>query len=81
MWSRRNLQVSCTLIAFAQNAFLIFIIFYFRRPNKAGLELAKQNIERFYVAVGIIEEFPKFLEILENVLPQFFGNVTQAKST
>ena len=43
--------------------------------------IAKQNVERRYVAVGILEEFPKFLEILENVLPQFFGNATHAKST
>ena len=46
-----------------------------RRASRAGLERAKQNIEKYYTLVGTLEELPVFLRLLERILPQFFKGV------
>ncbi|XP_054711643.1 uronyl 2-sulfotransferase-like [Uloborus diversus] len=38
-----------------------------------ALNKAKQNIEQYYAVVGILEQMNVTLQILETVLPQFFG--------
>ena len=58
---------------------IISYIFY-RNASQAGLQLAKRNIERFYSVVGILEEFDKFWEVLEEVMPQFFRNASTTES-
>ena len=40
-----------------------------------SLERAKHNIEKYYTVVGTLEHLPKFLQLLEHLLPQFFKGV------
>ena len=47
--------------------------YYFRVPGKASLERAIENIKNNYLVVGILEDIPGYLEILEYFLPKFFS--------
>lgn len=48
-------------------------IFGFREPgNKWALEMAKENVLRHYLLVGVTEELGDFVAVLEAVLPRFF---------
>jgi heparan sulfate 2-O-sulfotransferase HS2ST1 len=44
-----------------------------REPgNKWALEMAKENVLRHYLVVGVTEELHDFVAVLEAVLPRFF---------
>lgn len=46
--------------------------------NDAGaLEKAKKNIEESYAVVGVLEHMNVTLQVLEAVLPQFFGGALE----
>ncbi|XP_077994683.1 uronyl 2-sulfotransferase-like [Glandiceps talaboti] len=49
-----------------------------RMPNKWAVEQAKKNVAENYAVVGILEEFNTTLELLDKLLPQFFGGATDA---
>lgn len=50
-----------------------WIAVYIREPgNKWALEMAKENVLRHYLVVGITEELGDFVAVLEAVLPRFF---------
>lgn len=40
--------------------------------SEAVLQRAKENVEKFYVVVGVLEEVNKTLSVLEAELPEFF---------
>ena len=47
---------------------------HFRYLNDPwALNKAKQNIEQYYAVVGTLEQMNVTLQVLETVLPQFFG--------
>lgn len=48
----------------------------FRFLNDArALQRAKENVERYFSVVGVLEELNATLSVLENRLPRFFKNV------
>ena len=47
-----------------------------RKPGVTAVKIAKNNVERRYTAVGILEELPSFLRLLETLLPSYFAGVT-----
>ena len=47
-----------------------------RKPGFTAVKIAKNNVERRYTAVGILEELPSFLRLLETLLPSYFAGVT-----
>ena len=50
------------------------------QPTKDALKEAKTNVEKYYSIVGILEEYPKFLELASVILPKFFsGSVDKYK--
>ena len=40
--------------------------------GEAALAMAKNNVEKYYAVVGVLEEMDKSLEVLENYVPRFF---------
>ena len=46
-----------------------------RKRDKTALEEAKNNIIKYYSAVGILEDMEGSFRIFEKVLPDFFGEV------
>ena len=66
------------LLLFSNKTDPFHVISRCRNPSRAGLELAKRNVERFYSVVGYLENFPQFLEVLQEIFPQFFTNVTKS---
>ena len=50
-----------------------FIINIFRGFNtERALNLAKENVEKHYAVVGVLEEMNKTLTVLEHYVPRFF---------
>ncbi|KAK2148831.1 hypothetical protein LSH36_480g01049 [Paralvinella palmiformis] len=45
-------------------------------PDPAVLQVAKQHVEDTYLLVGLTEDIPSFLEMLELLLPHLFCNST-----
>ena len=43
--------------------------------DKWALEMAMENVKKFYSVVGVIEDFPKTLRVLESTIPEFFEGV------
>lgn len=43
-------------------------------PCQLAVEKAKENIEKYFAFVGIIEELDNSLEVLEQIMPKFFRN-------
>ena len=39
------------------------------------MEIAKNNVEKYYAVVGILEKWQETLEVFENYLPAFFKDV------
>ncbi len=47
-------------------------MFSFRTPSEASLQRAKQNVIQYYTLVGIAEELPGFMQVLEHIAPRYF---------
>ena len=43
-----------------------------RFNNEKALLKAKQNVEKFYPVVGVLEMFNETIIVLENLLPRYF---------
>lgn len=43
--------------------------------DKWALATAKSNVERYFPAVGVLEELNATLEVFENIIPYFFKGV------
>ena len=43
--------------------------------NKWAMEMAMENVDKYYSVVGVIEEFSKTLKVLQQKLPFYFGGV------
>ena len=41
---------------------------------------SKENIERYYVAVGLLEEFEKSIQLFEHALPEYFEGASNILS-
>ena len=51
----------------------IFINFvYSREPSEKAIVQAIFNVKQYYAVVGVLEEYSKFIEVLEYVLPSYF---------
>ncbi|CAL4119977.1 unnamed protein product, partial [Meganyctiphanes norvegica] len=46
-----------------------------------ALQQAKQNVESYYSVVGVLEELPLSLQVLQHYLPRFFKDVTTLQSS
>ncbi|KAI1294686.1 Uronyl 2-sulfotransferase [Halotydeus destructor] len=46
--------------------------------DKSALERAKDNVDKHFVVVGILEQFNRTLKVLEKLLPQYFEGATDA---
>ena len=40
-----------------------------------GLEIAKNNVEKYYSVVGILEKWTETLKVLEHYIPKYFKDV------
>ena len=45
--------------------------------NPQALQLAKENVQKFYPVVGVMELMNETLAVLEKKLPHFFANASQ----
>ena len=50
-------------------------ILCFRDTRRAILSLAKTNVLRYFAVVGILEDRPGFLFLLEKKIPSFFKGI------
>lgn len=50
--------------------------FYCRRGNGRALHKAMNNIKRYYAAVGLLEHYEVYLQILHKRLPKFFPQIS-----
>jgi len=48
-----------------------------RKRDAAALEQAKSNIEKYYSAVGVLEDMESSLKLFEKALPGFFGGALE----
>ncbi len=53
------------------------ISFRLRQATKDMLSRAKHIVQNKYLVVGLTEDIPAFMEILEVFMPHFFRNATQ----
>ena len=44
-------------------------------PSEEALKIAKKNIDRSYLVIGLTENFNDFVEVLESMLPKFFDGL------
>ncbi|CAG5099074.1 Oidioi.mRNA.OKI2018_I69.XSR.g16227.t1.cds [Oikopleura dioica] len=44
-------------------------------PSEEALKIAKNNIDRSYLVIGLTENFNDFVEVLESMLPKFFDGL------
>ena len=44
--------------------------------NQRALQQAKQNIEKWYPVVGVLESMNKTLAIMEKTVPEYFSGVS-----
>ena len=42
-----------------------------------ALQQAKENVEKYYSVVGILEDLPLSLQVLEHLLPRFFAGASE----
>ena len=49
--------------------------------HKAAVEKAKENLQKKYFAVGILEDLGSFLEFLERGLPDYFAGAREILGT
>ncbi|XP_038059547.1 uronyl 2-sulfotransferase-like [Patiria miniata] len=63
---------------------IIYIIPFFcgqlkkcREPTQWALDRAKENVEKHFVAVGILEDMENSFRVFEKVLPQYFTGAVQ----
>ncbi|KAK2161443.1 hypothetical protein LSH36_116g00030 [Paralvinella palmiformis] len=47
-----------------------------RSGTEESLRLAVHNIERYYLVVGLFEDLPAYVEVLEYLMPHVFFNIT-----
>ncbi|CAD5118794.1 DgyrCDS7474 [Dimorphilus gyrociliatus] len=47
-------------------------------PSKLALQIAKSNVEKYYVAVGTIEYYDESLQLFEKLLPNYFQGIQKA---
>ena len=54
--------------------FIINIFIYFHRGfnTEIAMRKAKENVEKHYAVVGVLEELNKTLTVLEHYVPRFF---------
>ena len=43
--------------------------------SKIALQKAKDNIEKSFPVVGILEDLPITMKLLEKIMPQYFSNI------
>ena len=46
--------------------------------SKVSLQIAKENVIKYYPVVGVLEKFNQTLTVLENIMPQYFAKATSA---
>ena len=51
---------------------LLHIIFFSGFNTEIALRKAKENVEKHYAVVGVLEELNKTLTVLEHYVPRFF---------
>ena len=45
--------------------------------SKEALNLAKLNVEKYFAVVGVLEEWDKSLQVLENYVPSYFKSARE----
>ena len=71
----------CTHFCFEHNSYLLIPYFcgqdqFCREPTRQALLRAEENVIKYYAVVGTSEQYDLFLDVLENILPQYFKGVT-----
>ena len=55
-----------------KNCLIIFFFFISGLNTEIALRKAKENVEKHYAVVGVLEELNKTLTVLEHYVPRFF---------
>ena len=55
-----------------KNYLIIFFFFISGLNTEIALRKAKENVEKHYAVVGVLEELNKTLTVLEHYVPRFF---------
>lgn len=49
---------------------------YCVKPSRRALEQAKRNVVKYFSVVGYLEEYNKFISVVEKIWPRFFKNAS-----
>ena len=49
--------------------------------SQEALTMAKENVEKYYAVVGVLEQLDKSLEVLENYVPRYFANARKTHNS
>ena len=66
MWNFEQYYIVVTITLYNCN------VLYDRKPSSESLHTAMRNVERYYAVVGIAEELPGFMQVLEYIAPRYF---------
>ncbi|XP_077981927.1 uronyl 2-sulfotransferase-like [Glandiceps talaboti] len=71
-----------------QNNFIFRIIPHFcgqdkkcREPTRWAIEKAKENVEKYFLVVGLTEEYDETLKLFEKMMPRFFEGALKILQT
>ena len=46
-----------------------------RMPTEEGLKRAQDNVDRFFLVVGVLEKYEQFLKLTQKLIPRFFDGI------
>lgn len=79
-----NVWFVCFFVARNPNCCMLQIAFFCGMDkecnvfgNPAALSIAKNNVEKYYAVVGILERWNESLQVLEQYVPAFFKGVSE----
>ena len=46
-------------------------------PTEDGLKRAQDNVDRFFLVVGVLEKYEQFLNLTQKIIPKFFDGIVE----
>lgn len=76
------MAITKTVCKSFKNIFKTVTTFKICRLNKKwALQIAKENVEKYYSVVGVLEEFNTTLQVIEFKIPYFFKGIQKLYNT